>query len=269
MNKHACDDVCVMCDGVKALTRLTRKGESESSNEKVVNFDGRHYQHNNIIPLSLLSIIEGFASPPPHDIPSVSFFHNNTAIMRSRDHINSLVLLVVVSFAAAVPSADAFALPVGGGGRALARTATTTTTKATTKTTKTTTTIAVRASTGGGRATDDGDDDDEAAFAGRPATWLSGMALAAALWAAPASMMTTTTATMSSPAATHRAFLSPSSSSRYYYVASAREMASGSGTRVNKDPESLLRYGLPIDNSEVRSPSPAVPVRDFSVGRAR
>ena len=228
--------------------------------------------NNNIIPLSLLSI-EGFASPPPHDIPSVSFFHNNTAIMRSRDHINSLVLLVVVSFAA-VPSADAFALPVGGGGRALARTATTTTTKTTTKTTKTTTTttIAVRASTGGGRATDDDDDDDdddEAAFAGRPATWLSGMALAAALWAAPASMMTTTTATMSSPAATHHAFLSPSSSSRYYYVASAKEMASGSGTRVNKDPESLLRYGLPIDNSEVRSPSPAVPVREYSVWRAR
>lgn len=35
-------------------------------------------------------------------------------------------------------------------------------------------------------------------------------------------------------------------------VASAKEMASGSGTRVNKDPESLLRYGLPIKNKEVR-----------------
>ena len=35
-------------------------------------------------------------------------------------------------------------------------------------------------------------------------------------------------------------------------VASAKEMASGSGSRVNKDPESLLRYGLPIDNKEVR-----------------
>jgi hypothetical protein len=35
-----------MCDGVKALTRLTRKGESESSNEKVVNFDGRHQQQH-------------------------------------------------------------------------------------------------------------------------------------------------------------------------------------------------------------------------------
>lgn len=34
--------------------------------------------------------------------------------------------------------------------------------------------------------------------------------------------------------------------------ASASEMASASGSRVNKDPESLLRYGLPIDNKEVR-----------------
>jgi len=35
-------------------------------------------------------------------------------------------------------------------------------------------------------------------------------------------------------------------------VAMAKEMASGSGSRVNKDPESLLRYGLPINNKEVR-----------------
>jgi hypothetical protein len=34
-------------------------------------------------------------------------------------------------------------------------------------------------------------------------------------------------------------------------VANAKEMASGSGSRVNKDPESLLRYGLPIQNKEV------------------
>ena len=34
-------------------------------------------------------------------------------------------------------------------------------------------------------------------------------------------------------------------------IAIAKEMASGSGSRVNKDPESLLRYGLPIDNQEV------------------
>lgn len=36
-------------------------------------------------------------------------------------------------------------------------------------------------------------------------------------------------------------------------IASAKEMASGSGSRVNKDPESLLRYGLPINNKEVCS----------------
>jgi hypothetical protein len=34
-------------------------------------------------------------------------------------------------------------------------------------------------------------------------------------------------------------------------MANAKEMASGSGSRVNKDPESLLRYGLPIQNKEV------------------
>lgn len=36
-------------------------------------------------------------------------------------------------------------------------------------------------------------------------------------------------------------------------MANAKEMASGTGSRVNKDPESLLRYGLPIDNKEVRT----------------
>jgi len=35
-------------------------------------------------------------------------------------------------------------------------------------------------------------------------------------------------------------------------AAVAKEMASGTGSRVNKDPESLLRYGLPIKNKEVR-----------------
>lgn len=34
-------------------------------------------------------------------------------------------------------------------------------------------------------------------------------------------------------------------------VANAKEMASGTGSRVNKDPESLLRLGLPIKNKEV------------------
>jgi hypothetical protein len=34
-------------------------------------------------------------------------------------------------------------------------------------------------------------------------------------------------------------------------VANAKQMASASGSRVNKDPESLLRYGLPINSNEV------------------
>ena len=70
---------------------------------------------------------------------------------------------------------------------------------------------------------------------------LSGMALAAALWVAPA--------TMAGPMTSH--FPGVADNLMATSVASAKEMASGSGTRVNKDPESLLRYGLPIDNKEV------------------
>jgi hypothetical protein len=36
-------------------------------------------------------------------------------------------------------------------------------------------------------------------------------------------------------------------------IANAKEKASGTGSRVNKDPESLLRLGLPIKNKEVSS----------------
>lgn len=68
------------------------------------------------------------------------------------------------------------------------------------------------------------------------------MALAAALWTAPALMAGTMDQFPS--AASNDVFASS--------IASAKEMASGSGTRVNKDPESLLRYGLPIKNKEVR-----------------
>lgn len=63
--------------------------------------------------------------------------------------------------------------------------------------------------------------------------------MAAALWASP-------------PAALFNTLDGSSSSSnmmneiRTTIVADAKEMASGSGSRVNKDPESLLRYGLPI-----------------------
>ena len=35
------------------------------------------------------------------------------------------------------------------------------------------------------------------------------------------------------------------------FVASAKDKASATGSRVNKDPESLLRLGLPINNKEV------------------
>jgi hypothetical protein len=70
---------------------------------------------------------------------------------------------------------------------------------------------------------------------------LSGVALAAALWTAPA--------TIAGQAAHFPSFENGVVSTS---VASAKEMASGTGSRVNKDAESLLRYGLPIDNKEVR-----------------
>jgi len=73
---------------------------------------------------------------------------------------------------------------------------------------------------------------------------LSGMALAAALWVAPATMAGPMTSNFPSIASGNNVIASS--------VASAKEMASGSGTRVNKDAESLLRYGLPIKNKEVR-----------------
>lgn len=69
------------------------------------------------------------------------------------------------------------------------------------------------------------------------------MALAAAIWAAPATIAGPVTSYF--PSASGGDAIASS-------VASAKEMASGSGTRVNKDPESLLRYGLPINNKEVR-----------------
>lgn len=72
---------------------------------------------------------------------------------------------------------------------------------------------------------------------------LSGMALAAALWAAPATMAGPVASSFPSIASNNNVIASS--------VASAKEMASGTGTRVNKDPESLLRLGLPIDNKEV------------------
>ena len=73
---------------------------------------------------------------------------------------------------------------------------------------------------------------------------ISGMALAAALWVAPATMAGPLSSTFPNYIASNNNMISSS-------IANAKEMASGSGTRVNKDPESLLRLGLPIKNKEV------------------
>jgi hypothetical protein len=68
----------------------------------------------------------------------------------------------------------------------------------------------------------------------------------------------TTTLWTAVPAMDLQSFVFPTSSSDssrppllMAMTANAKEMASGSGSRVNKDPESLLRYGLPISNKEV------------------
>jgi len=76
---------------------------------------------------------------------------------------------------------------------------------------------------------------------------MSGMALAAALWVAPATMAGPLSSTFPDYVANNNNNMISSS------IANAKEMASGSGTRVNKDPESLLRLGLPIKNKEVCS----------------
>ena len=63
----------------------------------------------------------------------------------------------------------------------------------------------------------------------------------ASLWAAPAMLIQQTPSWM----------MMDSSSWTLSSVANAKQMASASGSRVNKDPESLLRYGLPINSQEV------------------
>jgi len=68
---------------------------------------------------------------------------------------------------------------------------------------------------------------------------LATAALTASLWTAPAFLASNTDMMPS--------FISTET------TAVAKEMASGSGARVNKDPESLLRYGLPIKSKEVRA----------------
>jgi len=78
---------------------------------------------------------------------------------------------------------------------------------------------------------------------------ISATLLAGAIWASPAA-----TAFIMLPQESQNPFLNEilirTSTS---VVADAKEMASGSGSRVNKDPESLLRLGLPIPkDKEVR-----------------
>lgn len=72
-------------------------------------------------------------------------------------------------------------------------------------------------------------------------------ALAAAIWSGPSAVV---------GPASNSDFLPEGITSSV--VANAKEMASASGARVNKDPESLLRYGLPINNKEVRQLQPLI-----------
>lgn len=72
-------------------------------------------------------------------------------------------------------------------------------------------------------------------------------ALAAAIWSGPSAVV---------GLASNSDFLPEGITSSV--VANAKEMASASGARVNKDPESLLRYGLPINNKEVRQLQPLI-----------
>lgn len=70
--------------------------------------------------------------------------------------------------------------------------------------------------------------------------WVATGLVTASLWAAPAMVQNTFVGMDNAP----QVFSSS--------VANAKQMASASGSRVNKDPESLLRYGLPINSKEVR-----------------
>lgn len=54
-----------------------------------------------------------------------------------------------------------------------------------------------------------------------------------------------------------------------HMMANAKEMASGSGTRVNKDPESLLRYGLPLKSKEVRKVQVDIETIKYDLGSRR
>jgi hypothetical protein len=72
--------------------------------------------------------------------------------------------------------------------------------------------------------------------------------LTAAVWAAPSFVVSQTMTSHDGDAT-----MTIASPLQQQFAASAKEMASGSGSRVNKDAESLLRYGLPIKNKDVGS----------------
>lgn len=84
-----------------------------------------------------------------------------------------------------------------------------------------------------------------AAFVNAMKQWTMAALVATSIWASPAAM--------APYAATHAALFHDNTDNliNNMGVASAKDKASGSGSRVNKDPESLLRYGLPIQNKEV------------------
>ena len=69
---------------------------------------------------------------------------------------------------------------------------------------------------------------------------MSSTFMAVALWSSPPSALLSSNNDISNN------FLMNNEIVRTTLVADAKEMASGSGSRVNKDPESLLRLGLPI-----------------------
>ncbi|KAL3906027.1 MAG: hypothetical protein SGILL_009443, partial [Bacillariaceae sp.] len=89
--------------------------------------------------------------------------------------------------------------------------------------------------------------------------------MTAFLWGAPAmvseQMMVNHPST--TPTMVTRMLVDPST------IASAKEMASGTGSRVNKDPESLLRLGLPIKNKEVRSLQETLETIKYDIGSKR
>jgi hypothetical protein len=77
-------------------------------------------------------------------------------------------------------------------------------------------------------------------------------AISLALWAGPTTLVASTINIGASVDQQQQQHQGNTASLQQYFSASAKEMASGSGSRVNKDAESLLRYSLPIKNKEVR-----------------